>query len=434
MNKLTMIITTVALAILAALSAYLWNVTSNLNTTVDSNLKAINAQVEQQTVLINRALGKIIPYTLPPKVEADITAIEKQLGDESKSHMAAADIQKLNEQLRSVVNDLPPWAQEEVLPRIVPMRWELEALWVLSNEPSNDETSITTHIKAAESLLSQKPLSDSDKQEKRLDSLEERLKKQQELLESSLADIERTAVFEKAKRAIASGKNVESAARLLSVYEDEKAKELSAQLGKIILELSISNDLDSAEKELGKYEALQDAALKEYAIGRAYQTIMDFRLRMVASGLTDPELTKKLGALEKRITNDMEAISKKRQTRDAEKLAAYQTTYQKWALQQIKSVRPYDTLKEIELDKVKRIHRHPGTKAYQNADQNAANTARDELIKYMSPINQGLLDEAVALWFRKVYQLRFELLDEGMKLEVITGFATATKKGLGQVP
>lgn len=422
MNKLTMIITTGALAILVVLSVRLWAVTSNLD--------AISAQAEQQTVLINRALGKIIPYTLPPKVEADITAIEKQLGDESKSHMAAADIQKLNEQLRSVVNDLPPWAQEEVLPRIVPMRWELEALWVLSNQPSNDETSITTHIRAAESLLSQKPLSDSDKQEKRLDKLEDNLKKQQESLDLSLANIERALVLEKAKRAIEGKENVEAAASLLGAYEDKEAKELSAKLGNIILVRSVSNDFDSAEKELGKYEALQDAALKEYAIGRAYQTIMDFRLRMVASGLTDPELTKKLGALEKRITNDMEAISKERQVRDAEKLK----TYQKWALQRIKSVRSYDTLREIELNKVILIHRHPLTNDYKNAEQIAANTARDELIKYMSPINQGLLDEAVALWFRKVYQLRFELLDEGRKLEVITGFATATKKGFGQVP
>lgn len=255
------------------------------------------------------------------------------------------------------------------------------------------------------------------------------------MLESSLADIERTAVFEKARRAIEGKENVEAAARLLGAYEDKEAKELSAKLGNIILVRSVSNDLDSAEKELGKYEASQDAAFKEYAIGRTYQTIMDFRLRMVASGLTDLEFPKKLGALEKRITNKMEAISKERQARDSKKLADYQTAYQKWALQQIKSVRSYDTLKKIELGKVITIHRHnPTTNAYKNAEQTAANTARYELIEYMSPINQGLLDEAVALWFRKVYQLRFELLDEGRQFEVMTGFAIATKKGLGQVP
>lgn len=419
MNKLTMIITTVALAILVALSVRLWAVTSDLN--------AISVQAEQQTVLINRALGKIIPYTLPPKVEADITAIEKHLGDESKPHMAAADIQKLNEQLRSVVNDLPPWAQEEVLPRIVPIRWELEALWVLSNKPSNDETSITTHIKATESLLSQKPISDSDKQEKRLDKLEENLKKQQELLDLSLANIERASVLEKAKRAIEGKENAEAAASLLGAYEDKEAKELSAKLGNVILVRSISNDFDSAEKELGKYEALQDATLKEYAIGRAYQTIMDFRLRMAASDLTNPELTKKLGGLEKRIAKGMEDIIKGKQARDAEKLKAYQ----KWALQQIKSVHSYRTLREIELGKVIPLHRHnPATNAYKNAEQIAANTARDELIKYMSSINQGLLDEAVALWFRKTYQRCFEELNEGRQFEVITGFAIATKKGL----
>jgi hypothetical protein len=52
------------------------------------------------------------------------------------------------------------------------------------------------------------------------------------------------------------------------------------------------------------------------------------------------------------------------------------------------------------------------------------------MVKLMAPINQSLLDEAVAQWFRKVYAKRFDELDELWKIALVERFATANKKPL----
>ena len=97
------------------------------------DLSALSAQVSDQTMLVNRALGTILPYKLPDDVNAQIKDIEDQLSNESSWPKTATDVEQVRATLASVVDKLPPWAQEELLPRLVPLRWDLEALWALAN-------------------------------------------------------------------------------------------------------------------------------------------------------------------------------------------------------------------------------------------------------------------------------------------------------------
>ena len=49
------------------------------------------------------------------------------------------------------------------------------------------------------------------------------------------------------------------------------------------------------------------------------------------------------------------------------------------------------------------------------------------MVRYMAPINLGVLDEPVAQWYRKVYQKRFEKLNDDEKAILTLQFANTEK-------
>lgn len=407
MNKVTAVMPAVVFTILMVMIFGFWK--------VNSDLKSISGQSGSQS----HVLGKSTAYDLRPNIKAEIVAIEGQLADQSKWPKAAVDVQKLNEQLTKLVNELSPSEQEELLPRLVPRRWEIDALWILSNKPTAPLENFLNYAKSAEFHLSKKPIDSSDELEKRL------LERSREV-QDEIAKVERTSALNQAKLAVDGKGDIDEAARLLSRYDDKEAKDLAIKLNKIILVRVISNDIDSTGKEMEKYEAIPDVALKEYAIVRINQALMDLRLRIISTGFSDEKITQKLGGLEKKVTANLTKASSAKQARDAEKLKKYQI----WALEKIQNVRPLEEFEKSEKQKISsRIDlNNPLSNARKVAKTNANIALRKAMISNMAPINQGILDEAVAQLFRKVYQKHFEELDAVEQLEVIKGFATTTKK------
>lgn len=412
MNKLAIVISVVATAISTAVLILLWTVPGEIKG-INTQIKGFNTQIEQQSMLLHRALGKIIPYTLPSDIESQMAAIEKQLTEESNWPKSLTDVQKLNGQLADLVDSLPPWGQEELLSRIAPRRWEIDTLWILANEHTDKD--IDKYAKAVELALLQKPDNASN-------ILEDQLKKRQKEIDALIEKTNRASAIETAKLAIEGKGDLEEAAKLLNDYDGDEAKALSAKLRDKILSKAFANSIEGLKNELEKYDAIDEAELKEYSFARSHQATQDIRLRMVVSGLSDKKLKEDLAALEKRIADNLIKFNRARQQRDAEKLKQYQV----WALQKIKLVRPYKVVDDEESKKLSLKDRMvPGrVKKYTDA------IVRNELIINMSSINQGLLDEAVSQWFRIVYQQRFEQLGEAEQLEVRTAFATATKKPL----
>lgn len=439
-NKLTIYISAVTLTILLVVLARFWAVSGELQAvstrieqqtqqlnealskevqTVNGELKAVGAKVEQQTLLFNRALGKELLVQLPPDVEGTIKEVEDQLRTESKWPTTAAAVQQLNERLAGTLDKLPPWAQEELLPRLLPRRWEINALWILANAPPKDLDELSSYVRTVEAHVSSKPAGSSDEISKRLAA-----RKQD--AERNLAAAERAVAIEAAKRAIKERNNLETALRLVAPYEDEEAKKLVTELNQILLSRTIIDAIDGLGAELKSYESLTDTALRAYALARANQATMDLRLRAKSAYPADAELNAKLDKLEKTIAADIVDANKKLLARDAEKSMRYQV----WALNQIKQVRTLSAIMDAETKKIPSVidRENPMSAANKQAKKSARETLRKEMIEHLAPIDHRALDEAVSQWFRKVYQQRFTELDETEQLAVITGFATTVKK------
>ncbi len=198
------------------------------------------------------------------------------------------------------------------------------------------------------------------------------------------------------------------------------------QLNQILLSRTINDAIDSLRAELRSHKTLADAALRAYAVARTNQATMDLRLRAKSANLADAALNAKLDELEKTVAADVVEANKKLLARDAERSMRYQVG----DLNQIKQVRTYSAIKEVEVKKIASAvdRNNPMSAAIMQAKKTAGETLRKEMIERLAPIDQRVLDEAVSQWFRKVYQQRFTDLDEAEQLAVVTGFATTVKK------
>lgn len=412
MNKLAVILSGTALLVSIAALVLL----SQISKQVEFQAGTIAAKVDQQSMLINRALGNVMPLVLPPDVENKIAVLEGQLADKSRWPRDPREVQK---QMTDLVNNLPPWAQEELLPRLLPRMWELDAVEILINSAGSLEKDLPMAAKA-ESLLMQKPSAASDEIAQELDIW-------QTNIESKIAEAEKNAAMTKAEEALKSGGDIEGAALALSAYRNSEAQGLLKRLNEEMIKREVSNQISAIQAELAKFTGL-DVAIAEYAYNRAFQTLLELRTRVVSVGLTDDKLQQQLDALDSQLQRKVPELMKAKQ----KKYAGEVREYQQWALGQIKMVRQYDYVLKAEKELISSIfdRNNPLSAESEKASRRASSIIRDELIQLLAPINQGLLEEAVNQLFRKVYQSRFDKLHEDDQFEVTKQFAMAEKRPL----
>jgi len=413
MNKLAVILSGTALLVSMAALVLLVKISKQ----VEFQAGTIAAKVDQQSMLINRALGNVMPLVLPPDVENKIAVLEGQLTDKSRWPKDPREVQK---QMTDLIDKLPSWAQEELLPRLLPRMWELDAVEILTFSTGVLESDMLMTAKA-ENLLTQKPLTASDDIAQELDAW-------QNNVEKKIAEAEKKAALAIAKESLVKGGDIEAAAQALSLYQDPEAQALLEKLNAEIIKKGLSSQISAIQIELTKLSEV-DAEVKEYAYNRAFQELLDLKSRVVLAGLSsDIKLQQQLETFQNDLQRKVPEIMKEKQKKYAGKVREYQ----QWALNQIKNVRQYDDVFNIEKEKIPsdfdRINPLSGER--KGASLRASSILRDEIILLLAPINQSLLDEAVNQLYRKVYQSRFDKLNENDQFEVTKGFALTDKRPL----
>lgn len=413
MNKLAVILSGTALLVSMAALVLLVKISKQ----VEFQAGTIAAKVDQQSMLINRALGNVMPLVLPPDVENKIAVLEGQLTDKSRWPKDPREVQK---QMTDLIDKLPSWAQEELLPRLLPRMWELDAVEILTFSTGVLESDMLMTAKA-ENLLTQKPLTASDDIAQELDAW-------QNNVEKKIAEAEKKAALAIAKESLVKGGDIEAAAQALSLYQDPEAQALLEKLNAEIIKKGLSSQISAIQIELTKLSEV-DAEVKEYAYNRAFQELLDLKSRVVLAGLSsDIKLQQQLETFQNDLQRKVPEIMKEKQKKYAGKVREYQ----QWALNQIKNVRQYDDVFNIEKEKIPsdfdRIN--PLSGESKGASLRASSILRDEIILLLAPINQSLLDEAVNQLYRKVYQSRFDKLNENDQFEVTKGFALTDKRPL----
>lgn len=435
MSKVAITLSAVGLALLAAALLGLWQVHVEITQLrgrlagVTTNVDVIGAKVNEQTAIINRGLGVIIPYKLPDDVSTRLASVQKQITSAVQLPVDQLSIEKMRVELASLVEALPPWAQEEILPTLVPLRWELEGLWVLVNASEGNPAALSGRAATLDELLSNRPLGTSQ-------PLADRLEHAQREIEEKIVIAERADAVERAKVAISAPKDLDDVAtaiRLLSVYDDEETQALTDDLNRVILAGSLKSLLSNLKNDRNTNKTIKDPTLREFGLARTAESTMDLRLRALSAGFSGTALGKEVEAFGQSVAVDVKSAIRERQNERARNLKKYQT----WALKEIQAVPKYKEIEDAAMAKIPNAadRVNPVSHAARDAKASAQRTLREAMVLHLAPIDQGLLDVAVGEWFRMQYQDRFaNLTDDGEQLALVTAFANTLKKSPDDVP
>lgn len=410
----------VALAALVFLAVCVWLLSKNfaeLQHQQVQHSEAIDSQLQQQSNAINRALGTAIPLKLPSDIEKRIDTIESVLATQSLWPSTEEGVKALDADLIAVVDALPRWAQEDVLPRLLPRRWEINGLGLLVMKQPDTLDDLRNFQQELDIQIEQRPAQTSE-------ILFERLKTQNQKLDKTIHDLTRSTV----RIAIEKG-DLDRAAELLATLGDED-KELLDEFTDATALRQANRNLEKVQKMMALVSERVDTSVTASILGNFSNELTDLGIFLLEHPKLATSIRPKLDDLNKILGQRMVELRRQQNVKSQE----IYRNYQIWALAEIKKVPKLSEIKKSLVDKIDGLvaKNNPLSTKSKEASTKAQNMLAQSMVEYLAPINQALLDVAVGQWFQKVYQDRFESLDDEHKLEVVEQFAITRKKSIDE--
>lgn len=370
---------------------------------LDSRLGALEEAMRLQSTALGQALGKVAPLQLAQAAEQDLAALEKTVATQAAWPASAAQVQALNNRLLELLKPLPPWAQDELLPRLLPLKWSIHALWILRSELPADRSELINIDTNLQAHLDPVP-----------DGVGPLLRTALQQHAGKVRERLRAVTLAEARQAIAAPKpagseedrRLEKAAALLGSLpgaEDEESRKLRKDLEALALTQAADKSLKDAQAQRALAGRAADAALAEHALQQARQGLMDLRLRFAA---LQPPPAGELAAVAQKAADETKAIDEALRKRHADRVQRYQSQ----ALRALKQVKPLGAVSIFGVEEKRKA-------------------LASQLIA-LAWVDRGLLDPAVADWFNTVYAEAFKQLDSPLKEQVVEAFATTPKRGL----
>ena len=389
---------------------------------LDAAVRQVNVTIEQQGALLSRVVGTVVPVRIPESTENELVRIESKLAEADTLTVSKDDAATLTRTFTTLISSLPPWIQAELLPRIVPVRWQLDALLLMHRELPDDADNL---LDLAEELA----IHASNHPQATPDVLLERLQRHAKNVTAKTAEVEERSAIERARKA-ASGEGDPSASlvELDTLADTPERKQLQQKLRLAVLD----KEVDRIEGDADLLNRLTDPELKARLAAGIQTAIQDLRVALSSLDIETPGLSARLSTLTGHVQGQLQAY----QAATARDNAVRLRDYQLWALEQIRSI---PVLDKLESDRVAKI-----TSAFDRnnllsqAREDAHVAAHDELVKLMiehlSIVDLRLLDSAVGEWYAKVFSDRFGKLDETRQTRVVEGFANSIKRSMEDLP
>lgn len=402
---------------------------------LQSEISQVRTQIDQQSALISRVLGDVVPIPVPDDIERGLSALENRLESPSTWPNDQASVEIQFNSLGALMADVPTWVQDEMFPRIVPIRWGLDALWHLraSSDTEDSRPELLENLRSVDrSRPRGAPRAIVEHVTARIGEIEAAITKADEIVaaqtvEAGLSD---EATLEQMFAAL----------DILADRTDNPPSRDAETIEQNIAIRSFKDAFEQLETEFSRALELADEELRIAALMRVSEGFMDLQLRMATASNDDAilgehisrtSLSRDAQGLGQRISDAVGEIQRAAEAKRAENRRSYQI----WALERIRNVRPYADILEIELQKIPSMidRNNPAGEARIDAVKDAQQMLRKEMVDNLSTIDAGLLDVAVGEWFRKVYADRFDALsDKEEQLELVRGFANSTKVGIGE--
>ena len=350
--------------------------------------------VQQQTAVMHRALGKVIPVELPESLTNKLTALEARATDEKSWPKDSTETDAMLAGLRDLVRQIPPWAEEDLLPRLNALRWNVQSLQVLQANASVDGEALSTAAETFANQISTQP-------DGGLTNITTALASRQADAMQRFAVYRRESAIKDAKEQLGLAVTTEALAvwqRLSEWTNDptdgQQVLELRQQLRSRLLEEEVAKFTDATKASLQKFGALTNVALRRAGYFRTMENVTVQRLKL----LEEPNTS--VGAVNMLADVSASVEARINEETEKQKLDDYgrDRGYQQWALRKIADFRS-DFVNAQNQKRGRFGDSIRGPEIYTDYGM-----IRDVMVKHLLPVSLGNLDSAVA----KIYGQAFD--------------------------
>ncbi|MDX2227521.1 MAG: hypothetical protein SFY92_10600 [Verrucomicrobiae bacterium] len=362
---------------------------------VKENVAEIKNAVQQQTAVIHRALGKVISVELPDSLIKKLGALETRVTDKKSWPKDAVETDAMLTELRDLVRQIPPWAEEDLLPRLNALRWGISGIVLIVRSQTVTNEVLADFLDSVDTALEAKPTGASELVASQLSTIQGKAKAQSDSFrrDNAIADAERlikdggtaTEFFEVQERLSEWAASPEFKERVGRLQHDVKARALLDDTVKFTA---------SVDKSLSRVRSEPSLVVRQISLGQLLDSVVSQR-QMLAENQDAPEsLDRKLAELSAQIDKVIQAEAKDQIAEQEKKLR----NYQGWALGQIRKFND-DMLIAEKADKGMFINSADYTRIKNN------------MVNYLVPISVGLLDPAVARLYNEAFERGWKQLD-----------------------
>ena len=379
--------------------------TANLGTRLESRLAQSEQQtkektaelanlVQQQTAVMHRALGKVIAVELPDTLTKNLGALEARITHDKSWPKNTAEADAMLAELRNLVRQIPPWAEEDLLPRLNAVRWGVQSLQVLQANGNVDGEALATAAETFANQISTQPDSGST-------NIAAVLASRQADTAQRFGVYRRDTAIKDAKEQLGLAVTTDALAFWQRLNEwvnspthGQQVLELRQQLRLRLQEDEVTKFADTTKANLQRLSAQTNNALRQAGYIRTIENVTVQRLKLLEESDAPITAVNALADLSASLESRIKTESEKQKQEDAGRVRGYQ----QWALGKIADFR--SNFVNAQNQKRARLGDSiRGPEIY--ADYGMI---RDAMVKDLLPVSPGHLDLAVA----KIYSQAFE--------------------------
>ena len=378
--------------------------------------------VQQQTAVMHRALGKVIPVELPASLTNKLGVLEARIADEKSWPKDATEADAMLAELQELVRQIPPWAEEDLLPRLNSLRWSIQSLLVLQANANVDGETLATAAETFANQISTQPDGGST-------NITTALASQQADATQRFAVYRRESAIKDAKEQLGLAVTTDALAvwQRLSEWTNntthgQQVLELKQQLRLRLLDDEVAKFADATKAGLQRLSVLTNIALRQAGYFRTLENVTIQRLKLLEETDVPITVANVLADLSASVESRIKTESEKQKQEDAGRVRGYQ----QWALREIADFRS-DFLDAQNQERPRLGDSIRGPEIYTDFGM-----IRDAMVKHLLPVSPGHLDSAVAKIYGQAFEDGWNKLggkdEKHLQTEVAEKDATTVKK------
>jgi len=422
---------------------------------VQQQLKDLHSQLDQQTAVLHRALGKAVPILVPEGTLKQFKSLEDRFVQPADWPETLEGAEKLRQELEQLVKrHVPPWAEEELLPRLNVLRWNVRVIWLLRHHTSPSPEQAEELAEEYRSLIAGIPDGASS-------ALKGLLQTQRVGMLDQVNTHHQSQALAQARKALDGKGELLAALGTLEGNDQPQAGDLRDQLRRTLLDQDTTRKLTLLESTLDSAATLPKESLRRTSLLKVEDAAASLLLDLYTEKPPRKEMQEKANRLVEQCDAQIKDLFKQQQEAQEKR----DHDYQAWALEQIllfdgddgwhydktlpwiqaqlrsfknaEEDRPgwvlfkefpstkelfqallgldLSDIKNAELSVAKQQEIYKAASSLtgwvKNIDQEIAyRVTRDGMVKYLLPINTNLLEPPVAQLYNKAFKNGWEKL------------------------